>query len=144
MAVLSCWSSHIVYLFRPFDSAAQRNQTIDLTFTSISTDQWQKLGQLYNAARGTITSVDLDAVRNAPGVLAVLTAKDIPGVNDCSPAMGDDPILADSQIVFHGQVVFAVVAETRDQCIGAGIRRIEDEGADRERRQTVRHRHPRR
>ena len=50
----------------------------------------------------------------APGVVAVLTAADIPGINDCSPAAGDDPILADGRIVFHGQVIFAVVAETRD------------------------------
>ena len=66
------------------------------------------------AARGAIRSIDLDAVRAAPGVLAVLTAADIPGANDCSPAFGDDPILAAGEILFHGQVVFAVVAETRD------------------------------
>ena len=66
------------------------------------------------AARGVIRSLDLDAVRAAPGVLAVLTAADIPGVNDCSPAFGDDPILADGEVRFHGQVVFAVVATTRD------------------------------
>ena len=67
-----------------------------------------------SAARGTIRSIDLDAVRASPGVLAVLTAADIPGENDCSPAFGDDPILAAGEILFHGQVVFAVVAETRD------------------------------
>ena len=66
-------------------------------------------------ARGAIRSLDLDAVRASPGVLAVLTAADIPGTNDCSPAAnGDDPILADGEIRFHGQVVFAVVAGTRD------------------------------
>ena len=68
-------------------------------------------------AKGRITACDLDAVKKAPGVVAVLTSEDIPGVNDCSPgrALKDDPILADGQIYFHGQVVFAVVAETRDQ-----------------------------
>ena len=66
------------------------------------------------AARGAIRSLDLDAVRACPGVLAVLTAADIPGANDCSPAFGDDPILAAREVFFHGQVVFAVVAETRD------------------------------
>ena len=65
-------------------------------------------------ARGTIRAIDLDPVRAAPGVLAVLTAADIPGANDCSPAFGDDPILAAGEVLFHGQVVFAVVAETRD------------------------------
>ena len=64
-------------------------------------------------ARGVIRFVDLEAVRAAPGVVAVLTAADIPGANDCSPAFGDDPILAAGEVLFHGQVVFAVVAETR-------------------------------
>ena len=66
------------------------------------------------AARGAIRTLNLDAVRACPGVLAVLTAADIPGANDCSPSLGDDPILATGEILFHGQVVFAVVAETRD------------------------------
>ena len=66
------------------------------------------------AARGPIRAIDLDAVRASPGVVAVLTAEDIPGANDCSPAFDDDPILAAGEILFHGQVVFAVVAATRD------------------------------
>jgi len=72
-------------------------------------------GYAPDGAKGRIERCDLDAVRAFPGVVTVLTAKDIPGVNDCSPAMGDDPILADGEILFHGQVVFAVVAATRDQ-----------------------------
>ena len=80
------------------------------------------------AACGAVRSIGLDAVRASPGVLAVLTAADIPGTNDCSPAFGDDPILADCEILFHGQVVFAVVAETRDEARRAARRaRIEVE-----------------
>ena len=69
-----------------------------------------------DGAVGEITTLNLDAVRAAPGVITVLTAADIPGVNDCSPARGalDDPILAAGSIRFHGQVIFAVVAETRE------------------------------
>ncbi len=66
------------------------------------------------AARGRITMLDLDAVRRAPGVVAVLTVADVPGKNDVSPVMGDDPMFADGTVEFHGQVVFAVVAESRD------------------------------
>ena len=66
------------------------------------------------ATRGRIVKLDLEAVRAADGVIAVLTAEDIPGINDCSPNEGDDPILAPGRIDFHGQVVFAVVGETRD------------------------------
>src|SRR5262249_37356435 len=66
------------------------------------------------AARGRISRIDLDAVKRAPGVVAVLTAADVPGRNDVSPVMGDDPMFADRSVEFLGQVVFAVVAEGRD------------------------------
>jgi xanthine dehydrogenase large subunit len=67
-----------------------------------------------DATKGKIISMNFDAVRKAPGVVAVLSAKDIPGINDCSPALGDDPIFADTQISFHGQVIFAVVATSHN------------------------------
>ncbi|MCP4185064.1 MAG: xanthine dehydrogenase molybdopterin binding subunit [Hyphomicrobiales bacterium] len=70
---------------------------------------------LSDIAKGRLISIDLDAVRAAPGVVAVLSAEDIPGRNDCSPGFGGDPIFAEEEIKFHGQVIFAVVAETRDQ-----------------------------
>ena len=66
-----------------------------------------------NCAAGRVTKLDLTQVCSAPGVVCVLTAEDIPGVNDCSPAMGDDLILSSEEITFHGQVLFAVVAQTR-------------------------------
>ena len=65
-------------------------------------------------ARGTIESLDLSAVEACAGVVKVLTPRDIPGMNDVSPAFGDDPMFADSVVSHHGQCLFAVVAETRD------------------------------
>src|SRR3546814_12471805 len=60
--------------------------------------------------------VDLDAVRAAPGVALVLTAADIPGVNDISPThRHDEPILAEDIVEYAGQPIFVVAAETRDQ-----------------------------
>jgi len=70
-------------------------------------------GWCRTAARGKIRRLDLEAVRAAPGVVAVLTAADVPGVNDCSPSIGGDPVFAAGEIRFHAQVVFAVAAETR-------------------------------
>ncbi len=70
---------------------------------------------LSEAAHAEIGSVDLSAVRAAPGVVGVLTAKDIPGVNDVSPmGLHDEPIFAEGKVEFLGQPMFAVVAETRD------------------------------
>ena len=64
---------------------------------------------------GRITRLDLAAVRAAPGVVAVLTAADVPGHNDISPTnRHDEPIFADALVQFHGQPVFAVIAESRD------------------------------
>ena len=61
-------------------------------------------------AHGTIVELGLDAVRATPGVVAVLTAEDIPGVNDVGPVMHDEPILADSLVQYVGQPMFAVAA----------------------------------
>ena len=65
-------------------------------------------------AKGRVTALDLSAVRAAPGVIAVLTEDDIPGRNDISPTgLNDEPIFS-RDVQFHGQPIFAVVAETRD------------------------------
>jgi xanthine dehydrogenase large subunit len=61
-------------------------------------------------AHGRIVSLDLETVRTAPGVVAVLTAADVPGVNDVGPVMHDEPILADSLVQYVGQPIFAVAA----------------------------------
>ncbi|RKP59232.1 xanthine dehydrogenase molybdopterin binding subunit [Pararobbsia silviterrae] len=65
-------------------------------------------------AHARIVSIDLDRVRRAPGVVAVFTAADIPGVNDCGPVLHDDPVLAEGEVLYLGQPVFIVVARTHD------------------------------
>ncbi|MEO6351787.1 MAG: xanthine dehydrogenase molybdopterin binding subunit [Burkholderiaceae bacterium] len=66
-------------------------------------------------AHASIRSMNLDAVKSAPGVVAVLTAADIPGTNDCGPIVhGDDPILADRLVQYVGQPLFAVIATSHD------------------------------
>ncbi|MEP1930373.1 MAG: xanthine dehydrogenase molybdopterin binding subunit [Roseibium sp.] len=77
-------------------------------------------GWAKQAVRGKIQSLDLSDVQSSPGVVAVLTADDVPGTNDCSSGFGDDPVLAKGEVLFYGQVVFAVVAKTRDQARRAG------------------------
>ena len=75
-------------------------------------------------ANGRLTAMTLDAIRALPGVVAVLSAADIPGPNDCGSIVHDDPILCPivehddgsswGEIRYLGQPVFAVIAETRD------------------------------
>ena len=61
-------------------------------------------------AKGIITAMDLDAVRSSPGVVAVLTADDLPFANDVSPSAHDEPLLSDGTVNHLGQPVFLVVA----------------------------------
>lgn len=70
---------------------------------------------LSEKAHATITGMDLSAVQQAPGVLLVLTAADIPGDNNCGPIVHDDPILADGLVQYVGQPVFAVYAQSYEQ-----------------------------
>ena len=65
-------------------------------------------------AHGKIIGIDVAALQAMPGVVAVLTAADIPGLNDCGPIVHDDPILADGIVQYVGQPVFAVLATHRD------------------------------
>ncbi len=65
-------------------------------------------------AHGRLLAVDVDGLRALPGVTAVFTAVDIPGINDVGPIVhGDDPILAQEVVHYLGQPVFAIVAEDR-------------------------------
>ncbi len=65
-------------------------------------------------AHGTLKSVDLAALRAQPGVVAVLTAADIPGSNDCGAIIHDEAILAEGEVMYLGQPVFAVIATERE------------------------------
>ncbi|MCX8996643.1 xanthine dehydrogenase molybdopterin binding subunit [Rhizobiaceae bacterium BDR2-2] len=70
---------------------------------------------LAERAHADILSVDLSDVAAQPGVVCVLTAGDVPGVNDVSSTgRHDEPLLAETRVEFHGQPIFAVIAETRD------------------------------
>jgi xanthine dehydrogenase large subunit len=68
-----------------------------------------------SCARGSIRHMDLSRVAAYPGVVAVLTSKDIPGSNDFSPMHTlDEEVLCSGEVHFHGQPLFAVAAESRE------------------------------
>ncbi len=71
-------------------------------------------------AHAEITAMDLSEVESADGVALVLTADDITGMNDVSPThSGDDPLLADGKVMFQGQAIFAVAADSLNQARAA-------------------------
>ncbi|WP_138468289.1 xanthine dehydrogenase molybdopterin binding subunit [Poseidonocella sp. HB161398] len=65
---------------------------------------------LSKIAKGRLLSLDLEAVRAAPGVVMVLTAADFDHVPDCSPSAHDEPLLCTGDIHFAGQPLFLVAA----------------------------------
>lgn len=61
-------------------------------------------------AAGETTTLNVDAVRGAPGVVEVLTAADLPRDADCSPSNHDEPLLAVKSVHYAGQPMFMVIA----------------------------------
>ncbi len=79
-------------------------------------------------AHAKLVSLDLSAVESAPGVACVLTAADIPGDNDASPVMHDDPVFAVGEVQYVGQSLFAVAAEdVNDARAAAKLAKVEYE-----------------
>ena len=100
---------------------AHESAALHVAGEAIYTDDIPELQGTLHAALGLsqkpharIGNIDLEAVKSAPGVVAVYTAQDIPGTNDCGPVVHDDPILADGLVQYVGQPVFLVVADTHD------------------------------
>ncbi len=62
-----------------------------------------------------IVSVDTSAAAAAPGVIAVLTAKDVPGRNLYGTLQPDQPVFCDQKVRFVGDVIALVVAESEHQ-----------------------------
>ncbi|HUF88005.1 MAG TPA: xanthine dehydrogenase molybdopterin binding subunit [Thermohalobaculum sp.] len=82
-------------------------------------------------ARARLVRVDLAAVRAAPGVVAVITADDVPGVNDTGPAVLDEPMLAASgktggEVHYAGQALFVVAAGSLAEARAASGRAVID------------------
>jgi xanthine dehydrogenase large subunit len=63
-------------------------------------------------AHGRIARLDVSEARQLPGVACVLTAADIPGVNDISPFSHDEPLLAEGEVHCVGQGVALIVADS--------------------------------
>ena len=61
-------------------------------------------------AHGTLTQLDLSKVKEAPGVVDVITFHEVPGHTDIGPVFPGDPIFVDQAISYAGQCLFAVAA----------------------------------
>ncbi len=64
--------------------------------------------------------IDASAARAVHGVLAVLTATDIPGRNQIGCVLEDEVLLATETLEYHGQPVAVVIGESVEACRSAG------------------------
>ncbi len=61
-------------------------------------------------ACGKLESINLEAVRSAPGVVDVLSFEDLPALTDLGPVFPGDPLLVEHNVEYMGQAIFAVAA----------------------------------
>ncbi|MEX1036953.1 MAG: xanthine dehydrogenase molybdopterin binding subunit [Sneathiella sp.] len=112
-----------VHVATPHDSAAKQVAGEALYIDDIP--EPKDLLHLYVAqsekAHARVIKLDVSEVRTAPGVVTVLTADDVPGVNDAAPIAGDDPVFAEEIVEYAGQSLFAVAAESIEQARAAAM-----------------------
>ncbi len=98
---------HVTGAARYVDDTAQRRPMLDV---------WPVMAP---HARAKILRRDATKARQAPGVVAVLLAEDVPGENNSGPVRHDEPLFATDEILFHGQIVALVVGESVKACRAA-------------------------
>ena len=83
---------------------------------------------LSTQAHARISSLDLRAVKSAPGVVDVIVKSDIPGNPDIAPVFSGDPLLAGDIVEYVGQPLFAVAAKSiEDAKRAVNLARVEYE-----------------
>jgi len=90
---------------------------------SIYLDDIQEVhGTLYalpfdaTVAHAKIKSLDLESALKHKGIVEILTAKDIPGQNQIGGIFPDEPLLADGEVHFRGQVIALIVGKSEHDC----------------------------
>lgn len=72
-----------------------------------------------NLPHGLLRGIDTAQALGAPGVIAVLTAKDVPGKNAFGILTPDQPVFCDGEIRFIYDMLALVVADTQEQARAA-------------------------
>ncbi len=65
-------------------------------------------------AHGVIRNVDYSRAENTSGVVRVVTASDIPGINQIGSIVPDEQLFADPEIHFKGQPIALILANDHD------------------------------
>lgn len=100
----------------PHESAIQHVSGEAVYVDDIITDNRLLHGYVLTSthAHALIKSIDTSRARNTPGVHAILTAADIPGINQMGPVYKDEVCLAENAVYFIGQAVCLIAAENEE------------------------------
>ena len=77
-------------------------------------------------AHGTLRAVGFDDALRAPGVVAIMAARDIPGENDIAPILSGEKLFADGLVEYAGQPIAVVAARSMDEARAAAKRVVLD------------------
>ena len=84
-------------------------------FTADYANLYKNLAYVYSVrtkyAHARIRKIDVSEAEKVPGVLRVITHKDIPGVNDVGYVIPDQPLLAYNKVRYIGDIVALIVAD---------------------------------
>jgi len=90
---------------------------------SIYLDDIQEIhGTLYalpfdaTVAHAKIKNLDLESALNSHGIVTILTAKDVPGLNQIGGIIPDEPLFAEDEVHFRGQVIALIVGQSEHDC----------------------------
>jgi xanthine dehydrogenase large subunit len=90
---------------------------------SIYLDDIQELqGTLYalpfdaSVAHAKITAIDYTQAIHRAGIVRIITAKDIPGENQIGGILPDEPLFAEDEVHFRGQVIALIIGTSEHHC----------------------------
>ena len=70
-------------------------------------------------AHAAVVNLDISTAQKIKGVHVILTAKDIPGINQMGPIIHDEPCLAENGVTFIGQALVLIAAANEEAALEA-------------------------
>jgi xanthine dehydrogenase large subunit len=70
-------------------------------------------------AHGRISKLDYAEALKMPGIIAIYSAADVPAKNQIGGIIADEPLFAETEVMFIGQPLLLIIAENEDLAEGA-------------------------